>query len=321
LNDRYQHLPYRRCGRSGLDLSAISLGLWQNCTEDAFVKELCTAAFDQGVTHFDLANNYGPPPGQAETCFGSVMRGDLKAHRDELIIASKAGYNMWAGPYGDWGSRKYLIASCDQSLKRMGLDYVDIFYHHRPDPRTPLEETLGALEQLVRSGKAIYVGISNYDGRLCREAARIAKDMRLPLIINQVSFSLLNRGPETDLLPRAEEAGVGVIAFSPLSQGLLTDRYLNGIPADSRIGKNSPFLKSDRITAELLAKLNKLNEVAKSRNQNLAQMALSWLLHHRQVVSVIVGVSKIAQLHDNLAAAKAPAFSSEQIIAINAALA
>jgi L-glyceraldehyde 3-phosphate reductase len=323
-DNRYEEMSYHRCGRSGLKLPAVSLGLWHNFSGvDTFetARAMVRRAFDLGITHFDLANNYGPPPGSAEETFGRILRKDLRAHRDELIISTKAGYYMWPGPYGEWGSRKYLVASLDQSLKRMGLDYVDIFYHHRPDPDTPLEETMTALDQVVRQGKALYVGISNYKAGQTREAARILRELGTPCLINQVSYSMFNRWVEEALLDAAAEEGIGLIFFSPLAQGLLTDRYLNGIPEDSRAAKPSIFLKREQITAEYLAKARKLNEIAHSRGQSLAQMALAWVLRHPASTSVLVGASTVGQVEDNAAAVQNLAFTDEELQAIEAALA
>jgi len=300
-DSRYKTMRYNRCGRSGLKLPAISLGLWHNFGGvDTFSisREMVLRAFDLGITHFDLANNYGPPPGSAEDTFGQIMDKDLKPFRDELVISSKAGYWMWDGPYGEWGSRKYLVSSLDQSLKRMGLDYVDIFYHHRPDPDTPLEETMGALDFIVRSGRALYVGISNYPADKTREAARILRGLGTPCLIHQPSYSMLNRWVEEELLSTLTEEGVGCIAFSPLAQGLLTDRYLSGIPEGSRASKAHGFLKPANITDDKLAKVRKLNELAKSRNQTLAQMALAWVLRYEAMTSVLIGASKLEQIED-----------------------
>lgn len=300
---RYETMAYHRVGRSGLKLPAVSLGLWHNfggvdTYENA--RAMLLEAFDLGITHFDLANNYGPPPGSAEEAFGRVLRSDLKPYRDELIISTKAGYYMWPGPYGEWGSRKYLIASLDQSLKRMGLDYVDIFYHHRPDPDTPLEETMMALDQIVRQGKALYVGISNYGAEETRRAADILRSLGTPLLIHQPSYSMFNRWVEDGLLDVLDEVGAGAIAYSPLAQGLLTDRYLQGIPADSRAANpNSRFLNKDDITDDKLAKVRQLNELARERGQTLAQLALVWVLRRKTVASVLIGASKVSQIRDN----------------------
>lgn len=322
--ERYAGMRYNRCGRSGLKLPAVSLGLWHNFGGiDAFEngRALVRRAFDLGITHFDLANNYGPPPGSAETMFGRLLATDLAPYRDELVISTKAGYYMWEGPYGEWGSRKYLISSLDQSLKRMGLDYVDIFYHHRPDPDTPLEETMGALDQIVRSGKALYVGISNYRAPQAREAIRILKELGTPLLIHQPRYSMFDRWVEDELLDVLEENGVGSIAFSPLEQGLLTNKYLNGIPQDSRAAGASVFLKEEHITPERVRKVQRLNEIAQGRGQSLAQMALAWVLRGERVTSVLIGASKISQLDDNAAIVNKLDFSPDELAAIDAILA
>jgi len=301
---RYESMPYRRCGRSGLKLPALSLGLWHNFGGDrpiATSRAILRRAFDLGITHFDLANNYGPPYGSAETTFGRVMAADLRPYRDELVISTKAGYDMWPGPYGDWGSRKYLLSSLDQSLGRMGLDYVDIFYSHRLDPDTPLEETLGALDTAVRQGKALYAGISSYSGERTEEAVRILRDMGTPLLIHQPSYSLLNRWIEDDLLEVLESEGVGCIVFSPLAQGMLTDRYLNGIPEDSRAARDDS-LSPDLLTEENLTRIRALHELATRRGQSLAQLALSWTLRDARVTSTLVGASSVEQLEQNVAA-------------------
>ncbi|MBA2631202.1 MAG: L-glyceraldehyde 3-phosphate reductase [Thermoleophilaceae bacterium] len=301
---RYESMPYRRCGRSGLKLPALSLGLWHNFGGDrpiATSRAILRRAFDLGITHFDLANNYGPPYGSAETTFGRVMAADLRPYRDELVIATKAGYGMWPGPYGDFGSRKYLLSSLDQSLSRMGLDYVDIFYSHRFDPETPLEETLGALDTAVRQGKALYAGISSYSGERTEEAVRTLRDMGTPLLIHQPSYSLLNRWIEDDLLEVLEREGVGCIVFSPLAQGMLTDRYLNGIPEDSRAARDDS-LSPDLLTEENLTRIRALHELATRRGQSLAQLALSWTLRDARVTSTLVGASSVEQLEQNVAA-------------------
>jgi L-glyceraldehyde 3-phosphate reductase len=313
-----------RCGHSGLNLPAISLGLWHNfggvdTLENA--RAVVRRAFDLGVTHLDLANNYGPPPGSAEETFAAILKKDLHPYRDELIISTKAGYYMWPGPYGEWGSRKYLIASLDQSLRRMGLDYVDIFYHHRPDPNTPLEETMLALDQIVRQGKALYVGISNYRADQMREAARILRQLGTPCLINQVSYSMFNRWVEPDLLDAAVEEGIGLIFFSPLAQGMLTDRYLDGIPSDSRAGKPGTFLQKERINEEYLAKARRLNEIALNRGQTLAQMALAWVLRHPASTSALIGASSVQQIEDDVATTERLIFTTEELQAIEAALA
>jgi L-glyceraldehyde 3-phosphate reductase len=313
--DRYDEMRYNRCGHSGLALPAVSLGLWHNFggvnpieTGRAIVRR----AFDLGVTHFDLANNYGPPYGSAEENFGRLLRDDLRPYRDELLVSTKAGYDMWPGPYGEWGSRKYLLASLDQSLTRLGLDYVDIFYSHRFDPSTPLEETMGALDSAVRQGKALYVGISSYSAEQTREAAAILRDLGTPLLIHQPSYSLLNRWIEPDLVDALGELGVGCITFSPLAQGVLTDRYLNGIPEGSRASRNDS-LDPGTITDELVAKLEGLNAVAAGRNQSLAQLALAWTLRDPRVTSTLVGASSVAQLEQNLGALRNLAFSEAEL--------
>ncbi|MCA9985560.1 MAG: L-glyceraldehyde 3-phosphate reductase [Anaerolineales bacterium] len=321
---RYQAMQYNRSGRSGLKLPAVSLGLWHNFGGvDTFEngRAMVRRAFDLGITHFDLANNYGPPPGSAEETFGQIMAQDLGPYRDELIISSKAGYWMWDGPYGEWGSRKYLVASLDQSLKRMGLDYVDIFYHHRPDPDTPLEETMGALDYIVRSGRALYVGISNYPADKTREAARILRELGTPCLIHQPSYSMFNRWVEESLLDTLAEEGIGCIPFSPLAQGLLTNKYLGGIPEDSRAAKPHGFLKAANITDDKLAKVARLNEMAQSRGQTLAQMALAWVLRHQTVTSVLIGASKVSQIEDAVGMLDRLEFTAEELAAIEAVLA
>ncbi|MBM3497553.1 MAG: L-glyceraldehyde 3-phosphate reductase [Armatimonadetes bacterium] len=322
-DDRYQRHPYRRCGRSGLLLPAISLGCWHNFgagDDPEEARAMLRAAFDLGITHFDLANNYGPPAGSAETNVGRLLRDDFAAHRDELIVSTKAGYHMWPGPYGEWGSRKYLVASLDQSLKRLGLEYVDIFYSHRPDPTTPLEETLGALDHLVRQGKALYAGISSYRGAATVESARIMADLGTPIAIHQPNYSLLDRWIEGDLLPHTDRLGIGVIAFCPLAQGLLTDKYLQGIPSDSRAAKPTGFLRKESITPELVAKLTRLNAIARGRGQTLAQMALAWVLRDARVTSALIGASRASQIVENVAAMERAEFSAEELGAIDAAL-
>lgn len=315
--NRYSNMLYNRCGRSGLKLPMISLGLWHNFGGVTFFetsREMVRRAFDMGITHFDLANNYGPPPGSAEENFGKILKQDFRGYRDELIISTKAGYTMWEGPYGDWGSKKYLIASLDQSLKRMGLDYVDIFYHHRPDPETPLEETMAALDLIVRQGKALYVGLSNYKAKETRAANIILKRLGTPCLIHQPSYSMFNRWVEDDgLLDVLAEEGIGCIAFSPLAKGLLTDRYLNGIPADSRAASSSIFLKTEDITAQKLAKIQRLNELAISRGQSLAQMALAWVLRGDRVTSVLIGASKVSQIEDCAKTINKMAFTKEEL--------
>jgi L-glyceraldehyde 3-phosphate reductase len=315
---------YRRCGRSGIQLPLLSLGLWHNFGGvDVFEnsRAIVRRAFDLGITHFDLANNYGPPPGSAEENFGKLLRSDLSAHRDELLVSTKAGYHMWAGPYGDWGSRKYLLSSLDQSLKRLNLDYVDIFYHHRPDPNTPLEESMGALAHTVRSGKALYVGLSNYNPQDTARAAKILRDLGTPALIHQPSYSMFNRWIEPALLDTLAAEGMGCIPFSPLAQGLLTNRYLTGIPTDARAGKPHGFLRPDRITPEVLAKVQKLNALAQARGQSLAQMALAWTVRDNRVTSALIGASKVAQLEDNYAALQTLDFTSEELAQIDAILA
>jgi L-glyceraldehyde 3-phosphate reductase len=319
--DRYADMPYRRTGRSGLRLPALSLGLWHNFGPDRPVetqRAILRRAFDLGVTHFDLANNYGPPPGAAESAFGQALKADFAPYRDEMVISTKAGYLMWPGPYGEWGSRKYLLSSLDQSLKRMGLDYVDIFYSHRPDPQTPLEETMGALHSAVQQGKALYVGVSNYSPEQTREAARILADLGTPLLIHQPRYSMLDRRPEEGLLDVLDELQVGSIAYSPLEQGLLTGRYLDGIPEDSRAASDSPFLNSDALTEDLVARLRELNDIAGSRGQTLAQMALAWVLRGGRVTSALVGASSPRQLEDSVAAIRALDFDAEELARIDA---
>lgn len=319
--ERYATMQYNRCGRSGLMLPAVSFGLWHNFgTNDDYetMRQMCFTAFDSGITHFDLANNYGPLPGSAETNFGKILKEDLSAYRDELIISTKAGYGMWDGPYGDWGSRKYLIASLDQSLKRLGLDYVDIFYHHRMDPNTPLEETMLALDQIVKSGKALYVGISNYDGDTMKKAAKILEDLHTPFIINQNCYNMFNRTiEENGLKKEAPKAGKGVITFSPLAQGLLTDRYLNGIPADSRVARSGQFLRESDITDKRRSQIHALNELAKERGQSLAQFALSWILKDSDITSVLIGASRPSQILDCVKCINNTSFTKEELDQIN----
>ena len=318
-SDRYERMEYRRCGRSGLELPAVSLGLWQNFGGEVPL-ERCRAivrrAFDLGITHFDLANNYGPPYGSAEETFGVLMRKDLAPHRDELVISTKAGYDMWPGPYGDWGSRKYLLASLDQSLRRMGLDYVDIFYSHRFDPETPLEETMGALDAAVRQGKALYVGISSYSAARTREAASILRELGTPLLIHQPSYSLLNRWIEPELLDALETLGVGCIAFSPLAQGMLTDKYLDGVPAGSRASRDGSLSRA-LLTEEALARIRALNEIAGGRGQTLAQMAIAWALRDPRITSALVGASSVEQLEANVAAIGGLGFSTDELAEID----
>jgi L-glyceraldehyde 3-phosphate reductase len=316
-NERYNTMEYRRCGKSGLKLPVVSFGLWHNFGDTGNYENmrnmLCTA-FDNGITHFDLANNYGPEPGSAEINFGRILKEDFAPYRDEMIISTKAGYQMWEGPYGDCGSRKYLISSIDQSLKRMGLDYVDIFYHHRMDPNTPLEETMSALDQIVKSGKALYIGISNYDGKTMKNAAAILKDLNCPFVINQNRYSILDRTIEKNGLKKAaSEEGKGIITFSPLAQGLLTNRYLNGIPDDSRIKTDGRFLHEDNITDKKVEGLKKLNAIAKNRGQSLAQMSLNWILKDDDVTTVLVGASKPEQLLDNIKIVNRTSFSTEEL--------
>jgi L-glyceraldehyde 3-phosphate reductase len=316
--DRYQRLKYRRCGRSGLKLPEVSLGLWQNFGDDRPLdaqRTIIRRAFDLGVTHFDLANNYGPPYGSAERNFGRILREDLRPYRDELVISTKAGYDMWPGPYGDWGSRKYLLASLDQSLARMGLDYVDIFYSHRADPETPLEETMSALATAVTSGRALYAGISSYSADRTAQAAAICRQLGTPVLIHQPSYSMLNRWVEGGLLDILDAEGIGCIAFSPLAQGVLTDKYLAGIPAGSRASQDGS-LGTDQLNEENLARVAGLNEIAHGRGQSLAQMALSWVLRDRRVTSVLVGASSVAQLEENVAAAGRPGLSESELAAI-----
>jgi L-glyceraldehyde 3-phosphate reductase len=322
--NRYQALPYARCGHSGLKLPLISLGLWHNFAgvdPHETARQMLCRSFDLGITHFDLANNYGPPAGSAEETLGRVLRQDLGHYRDELVISTKAGYGMWAGPYGDFGSRKYLVSSLDQSLRRLGLDYVDIFYHHRPDPETPLEETMAALDHVVRRGKALYVGISNYDHERTRRAATIARELGTPLLIHQPSYSILNRWAEPHLFPELTAQGIGCIVFSPLAQGLLSSKYLKDIPADSRAAKPHGFLKSAQIDAPTVAKLRALDAIAQARGQTLAQMALSWVLRQPAVTSALIGASRVSQIEECVRAVDALRFSSDELAAIDAVVA
>ncbi len=315
-DSRYERMHYNRCGRSGLKLPAITLGLWYNFGGvDVFenARNMILSSFDMGITHFDLANNYGPPYGSAEENFGKVLRQNLAPYRDELVISTKAGYDMWPGPYGNWGSRKYLLASLDQSLQRMGLDYVDIFYSHRFDPETPLEETMGALESAVKQGKALYAGISSYSARKTAEAAKILREMGTPLLIHQPSYSMLNRWIEEKLLDTLEEEGVGCITFSPLAQGLLTDKYLDAVPEDSRLVKPDTPLSKSMLTEQNLSNIRSLNEIAKERGQSLAQMAIAWNLRHPQVTSVLVGASSVKQIEQNVAALENADFSEDEL--------
>lgn len=316
-SERYLTMTYNRCGKSGLKLPAVSLGLWHNFGDTADyenMKALVFTAFDNGITHFDLANNYGPAPGSAERNFGKILKEELSSYRDELIISTKAGYDMWEGPYGNWGSRKYLLASLDQSLKRLGLDYVDIFYHHRPDPDTPLEETMGALAHAVSSGKALYAGLSNYSGEQLEKAEKILTELKCPFIINQNRYSIFDRTIEQNgLKSTAVRLEKGIIAFSPLAQGMLTNRYLNGIPADSRIMTDGRFLKQSAVTPERLEQIRSLNEIANERGQTLAEMALAWVLKDGVVTSVLIGASKPSQILDNIKAINNTAFSAEEL--------
>lgn len=316
---RYQNMEYRRCGRSGLQLPAVSLGMWHNFGDSTLydnARSLVLRAFDLGITHFDLANNYGPPPGSAEENFGRILHQDLQPYRDELIISSKAGYTMWPGPYGDWGSKKYLVASLNQSLQRMRLDYVDIFYHHRPDPDTPLEETMAALDLIVRQGKALYVGLSNYPAERARQAFAILQQLGTPCVIHQPKYSMFERWVEPELLDTLEEHGVGSIAFSPLAGGMLTDRYLQGIPPDSRAASGSRSLTPEQITETKLQKVRLLNVLAEQRGQKLSQMALAWVLRNDRVTSVLIGASKVSQIEDAVGMLANRKFSAEEIAKI-----
>jgi len=318
---RYENMKYNRCGSSGLMLPAVSLGLWHNFGDTGIysnMEKMCFTAFDNGITHFDLANNYGPAAGSAEKNFGRIMKEHFAPHRDEMVISTKAGYYMWEGPYGDWGSRKYLISSLDQSLRRMGLDYVDIFYHHRMDPGTPLEETMCALDQIVRSGKALYVGLSNYDGRTLEKASALLNELHTPFIINQNRYNILDRAIETNGLREASKRlGKGIICFSPLAQGRLTDRYFNGIPSDSRIRTDGRFLHEDQVTDDKMENIRKLNDIARGRGQTLAEMALAWLLHDETVTSVLIGVSKPEQILDNIRAVNNTGFTADELAEID----
>lgn len=314
---RYDSMQYNRCGKSGLKLPIVSLGLWHNFGDISSydnMKQMCFTAFDNGITHFDLANNYGPEPGSAEKHFGMILKEHFAPYRDELIISTKAGFDMWEGPYGDWGSRKYLIASLDQSLKRMELDYVDVFYHHRMDPDTPLEETMGALDQIVKSGKALYAGLSNYDGETMKKACEILNDLRCPFIINQNSYNIFNRTIENNGLKKAaRESGKGIISFSPLAQGMLTDRYLNGIPTDSRVVTDGRFLHKEQLGEDRISVIRKLNDLASKRGETLAQMALKWVVKDSDVTSVLIGASKPQQILENLKVMQAADFSDEEL--------
>lgn len=318
---RYETMPYNRCGNSGLKLPMVSLGFWHNFGDTSVyenMKQMCFTAFDNGITHFDLANNYGPEAGSAEKNLGLILKENFAPYRDELIISTKAGYGMWPGPYGDWGSRKYLLSSLDQSLTRMGLDYVDIFYHHRMDPNTPLEETMGALDQAVKSGKALYAGLSNYDGATMKKACAILADLKCPFVINQNSYNIFNRTIENNgLKEAARELGKGIISFSPLSQGMLTDRYLNGIPSDSRIMTDGRFLHKEQLTAEKLDSILKLNNLASERGESLAGMALKWVLKDSDVTSVLIGASKPSQILENLKVIQSAEFTSEELALID----
>ncbi len=323
MDPRYEKMRYNRCGKSGLMLPALSLGLWHNFGGiDSFEnsRRMIRRAFDLGITHFDLANNYGPPPGSAEETFGQILRKDLAGRRDELVISTKAGYTMWEGPYGDWGSRKYLMASLDQSLRRMGLEYVDIFYHHRPDPETPLEESMGALEQAVRSGKALYAGISNYRPEGTRRAAAILRELGTPCLIHQASYSMFNRWIEDGLIDVLKDEGIGCIAFSPLAQGLLTDRYLKGIPEDSRAAKPHGFLRREQVTEEKLGKVRQLERIARARGQSLAQMAVAWILSRSGMTSALVGASRVSQIEELAGALDCREFSETELQSIDEAL-
>lgn len=320
---RYEGMKYNRCGNSGVLLPIVSLGLWHNFggvdTYENGKKMVCRA-FDMGITHFDLANNYGPPPGSAEETFGKILKAELHGYRDEMIITSKAGYMMWDGPYGEWGSKKYLISSCDQSLKRMGLDYVDIFYSHRPDPNTPLEETMGALDRIVRSGKALYAGISNYNAEESQEAIAILNDLGTPCLVHQPKYNMFTRTIEEGLLDVLEENGVGSVAFSPLFQGILTDKYLKGIPEGSRAALSHGFLQPSQLTPEVLNKVKKLNKIAQSRGQKMSQLALAWVLRDKRITSVIIGASKVSQIEDAVGIQANLEFSTEELSAIESIL-
>jgi L-glyceraldehyde 3-phosphate reductase len=322
--NRYQSMPYRRSGRSGLCLPRISLGLWHNFAGvDVYetARQMVRRSFDLGITHFDLANNYGPPPGSAEETFGRILAHDLRAYRDELVISTKAGYRMWPGPYGDFGSRKYLVSSLEQSLRRLGVPYVDIFYHHRPDPKTPLEETLAALDHIVRSGKALYIGLSNYDHESLRQALSVLSELGTPCLIHQPSYSILNRWIEPHLLGELDRSGVGCIVFSPLAQGLLSNRYLDNIPSDSRAAKPHGFLRSSQVDAGMLAKLRALDAVARARGQSLAQMAIAWVLRQPAVTSALMGASRVEQIEDGVRALERLEFSSDELATIDACIA
>ncbi|MEA2696491.1 MAG: L-glyceraldehyde 3-phosphate reductase [Myxococcales bacterium] len=324
VESRYQNLPYRRAGRSGLMLPAISLGLWHNfggVDQPDNGRQMLLRAFDLGITHFDLANNYGPPPGAAESAFGAVLKSDLRRYRDELVISTKAGYGMWPGPYGDGGSRKYLLSSLDQSLRRLGLDYVDIFYHHRADPQTPLDESMGALAHAVRAGKALYVGISNYPAPLAQQAAEMLRSMGTPCLIHQPVYNMFNRWVEGELLAVLATQGMGCIAFSPLAQGLLTNKYLAGIPADSRAGKPTGFLRPEQVTEAKLAKVRALGVIAQTRGQTMAQLAIAWVLRHAGMTSALIGASRVEQIEDAVGALNRLDFSAEELSQIDSILA
>lgn len=317
--NRYSNFSYNRCGRSGLLLPPVSLGLWHNfgaLDDENKARDMILTAFDAGITHFDLANNYGPPPGSAETSFGNIFKCDLASHRDEIIVSTKAGHEMWGGPYGDWGSRKHLLASLDQSLKRLQLDYVDIFYIHRFDPETPLEETIGALITTVQSGRALYAGLSKFPAEAVRKACAMLREARVPCVLHQIRYNMFNREPETEVFPTVAEEGLGCIAFSPLAQGMLTDRYLNGIPGDSRAGGSSVFLDSDRVE-EHFPKIQKLARLAEERGQHLSQMAIAWVLNNPHITSAIIGASRPEQITDCLRALEKPGFSPEELAEIN----
>ena len=319
--ERYQKMDYVYCGKSGLKLPEVSLGFWHNFGDTGVyenMKQICFTAFDNGITHFDLANNYGPEPGSAEKNFGRILKEEMGQHRDEMVISTKAGYLMWDGPYGDWGSRKYLLASLDQSLQRMGLDYVDIFYHHRMDPNTPLEETMGALSQIVASGKALYVGLSNYDGPTLEKASAILEELHVPFVINQNCYNIFDRSIEQNgLKAMSEKLGKGIICFSPLAQGMLSDRYLNGIPQDSRVRTDGRFLQESRLSEEVLGKIRALNEIAEGRGQTLAEMALAWLLKEEVITSVLAGASKPSQILYNIKAVENTSFTQDEIETID----
>ncbi len=318
--DRYEAMPYKRCGKSGLLLPRISLGLWQNfggCVPFETSREMVFTAFDAGITHFDLANNYGPPAGSAEETFGKLLKQDLSAYRDEMVISTKAGFTMWPGPYGDWGSKKYLLSSLDQSLRRMGLEYVDIFYHHRPDPDTPIEESMEALATALRQGKCLYVGLSNYDAKQTKQALGILKQLGVHCLIHQPRYSMFDRWPEDGLFDVLKKEGVGAIAYSPLAQGILTDKYFHGIPESSRAGKNKDSFVAKRVTPEKVEKAKKLNKIAQARGQSLAQMALAWVLEKEPMTSVIIGASRVSQIRENLDTLKNLTFSAEELAQID----